>query len=200
MRFVLVSLVFVCGDTPTFAQVFEAGVHGGVSQLINPALGSDIITANAAPNSKISLKDGFRLGFRITFNTYKFLGGEFGYAYNRTQIHFDGPPVTEAGMAIHQGFGDALLYATPEGFRIRPFAAGGIHFSNFVPPGQSAQYGGGDTKFGVNYGGGIKVKVSTNWLVRFDFRQYETGKPFKLPKATGRLLQNEISAGVGFAL
>ena len=196
----LFSLVILSSSVPLFGQVFEAGVHGGVSQLTNTVLGSDIITRNAAPSSKISLKDGFRLGFRVTFNTYKFLGGEFGYAYNRTQLHFDGPPVTETGMAIHQGFADALLYATPEGMRIRPFAAGGVHFSNFVPPGQSAQYGGGDTKFGVNYGAGIKIRVGTNWLVRFDFRQYETGKPFKLPNASGRLLQNEISGGVGFAL
>jgi len=199
MRFYC-TLILWSGCVPLFAQVFEAGAHAGVSQLSNAVLGSDIITRNPAPSSKISLKDGFRIGFRVTFNTYRFLGGEFGYAYNRTQLHFDGPPVTETGMAIHQGFADALLYATPEGTRIRPFAAGGIHFSNFVPPGQSAQYGGGDTKFGVNYGAGIKIRVGSNWIVRFDFRQYETGQPFKLPNASGRLLQNEFSAGVGVAL
>lgn len=167
----------------------------------NSVLGPDIISPGAAANSKVRLNDGFRLGFRIGLNTYSHFGFEFGYAYNRTQLHLDGPPVTELGMAIHQGFGDALLYLTPEKIKIRPFVAGGVHFSNFVQPGASAQYGQGENKFGVNYGGGIKVRVAENWQVRLDFRQYETGKPsFQIFNPSGRLLQNEISVGVGFVL
>jgi hypothetical protein len=46
-------------------------------------------------------------------------------------------------MAIHQGFYNYLVYATKEGFRVRPFATGGGHFSNFVPPGVSVTQGGG---------------------------------------------------------
>ncbi len=42
------------------------------------------------------------------------------------------------GMATHQGFYDFLVYATPEGSKIRPFIAAGAQFSNFVPPGSSA--------------------------------------------------------------
>ena len=46
-------------------------------------------------------------------------------------------------MAIHQGGYNFLLYATPEGTRIRPFATGGVVFANYVPPGASATSGGG---------------------------------------------------------
>ena len=184
-----------------FAQSFEASVSGGVSRLQNSVLGPDILSSGATANSRIKLNDGFRLGFRIGLNTYSHLGFELGYAYNRSQLHLDGPPVTELGMAIHQGFADALLYLTPDKFKVRPFVAGGVHFSNFVPPGASAQYGQGENKFGVNYGAGIKVRVAENWQVRFDFRQYETGKPnFGIFTPSGRLLQNEISVGVGFVL
>lgn len=184
-----------------FAQSFEASVSGGVSRLTNNVLGPDILSSGAAPGSNIKLNDGFRLGFRLGFNSYSHLGYEFGYAYNRTQLHLDGPPVTELGMAIHQGFADVLLYATPEKSKVRPFVAGGVHFSNFVQPGASAQYGQGENKFGVNYGGGLKVRVATNWQIRFDFRQYETGKPnFGIFQTSGRLLQNEISVGLGFVL
>jgi opacity protein-like surface antigen len=102
-------------------------------------------------------------------------------------------------MGIHQGFGDVVLYATPTEARVRPFIAGGVNFSNFVPPGQSAQYGQGQTKYGINYGGGVKLKVTGPWQVRFDFRQFNTGKPFGLGLG-GRLLQNEISAGVSYTL
>ena len=32
-------------------------------------------------------------------------------------------------------------------------------------------------KFGVNYGGGVKVRVTDKWLMRLDFRQYTSPKP-----------------------
>jgi opacity protein-like surface antigen len=197
----LFLLVLAAAVSVAFGQSFEASVSGGVSRLTNNVLGPDIISSGAAANSNIKLNDGFRLGFLLGFNTYSHFGYEFGYAYNRTHLHLDGPPVTDLGMAIHQGFADALLYATPEKFKVRPFAAAGVHFSNFVQPGASAQYGQGENKFGVNYGGGIKVRVASNWQVRFDFRQYETSKPtFGIFHPSGRLLQNEISVGVGFVL
>lgn len=182
------------------AQGFEASVSGGVSHMQNNAIGNDTFSSGALSGSQIRLNDGFRLAFRMGFNPYSHLGFEVGYAYNRTQLHFDGPPVSESGMGIHQGFVDALFHFTPEKMRVRPFVAGGIQFSNFVPPGASAQYGQGENKFGVNYGGGLKVRVGSNWQVRFDVRQYETGKPFSLPGAHGRLLQDEFSVGIGYVL
>jgi opacity protein-like surface antigen len=199
MKTAIIAIILV-GSSCAFGQVFEAGVFGGVSALQNGVIGNDIVTSGAAAGAKIKLTDGVRFGFRMGFNPFVHTGFEFGYAYNRTQLHFDGPPVSEQGMAIHQGFGDALWHVTKEGSRIRPFVAGGIHFSNFVPPGSSATSGGGNTKFGVNYGFGVKAKLTSTWQIRFDFRQYETGKPFDLPGASGRLLQNEISGGVALTL
>jgi hypothetical protein len=100
-------------------------------------------------------------------------------------------------MAIHQGGYNFLLYATKEGTRIRPFATGGIGFANFVPPGASAASGGGNSKFQVNYGGGVKVHVASIFGVRLDVRQYTSPKPFSLPLAEGWLRQTEISGGFG---
>ena len=173
------------------AQVFEGSVNGGSSNLLN----------NGNLASGYSLDDGWNLAFRITLNSWNHFGHEFGYGYNRSHLLFGGQD--QGGMAIHQGFYNMLVYATPEGNRFRPFVAGGGHFSNFVPPGASAQYGQGSNKFGVNYGGGLKVRVSEKFLVRADWRQYLTGKPFGgsqgLP-VSGSLKQNVISAGVGFVL
>jgi opacity protein-like surface antigen len=170
------------------AQVFEGSLNGGVSKLQNSTLGAGY-----------SLDDGWNMAFRITLNSWTHFGQEFGYGYNRSHLKLSGQD--QGGMAIHQGFYNMLAYATPEGSRVRPFVAGGGHFSNFVPPGASAQYGQGSNKFGLNYGGGIKVKVSEKFLVRGDFRQYLTGKPFgdSLP-VSGTLRQNVISFGVGFIL
>ena len=104
-------------------------------------------------------------------------------------------------MAIHQGHYNFLAYATPEGSIFRPFATGGGHFSNFVPPGASATQGQGSNKFGFNYGGGLKVRIGEKWQVRADFRQFITGKPFgdSIP-VSGNLRQTEITLGFGFVM
>lgn len=174
------------------AQVAEFAVSAGRSLLSNKDLGSGY-----------SLDDGFRLAFRLTVNNWTHFGQEFGYAYNRSHLLFEqgGQSQDLGGMAIHQGHYNFLAYATPEGTRIRPFATGGGHFSNFVPPGASAAQGQGSNKFGFSYGGGIKARIGEKWQVRFDLRQFITGKPFgEFFPVSGKLRQTEASVGLGFVL
>jgi len=186
MKFPTLAAIMLTFPLLAAAQSFEASASGGASVIPNKDLGGGY-----------TLDSGFRIALRATINTTDHLGYEFGYGYNRAKL---GQPGSAAqGMAVHQGFGEALLYATPQSARIRPFAAAGGHFSNFVPPGASATYGQGENKFGINYGGGLKIKVSGPWQVRFDFRQFSTGKPFGLG-GTGRMLQNEISAGISYTM
>jgi len=197
---VLPSLTVLIAATvvPLSAQVFEVGFHGGVSRLSSRNIGSIPGATAGDPRSDVELKDGWRFGVRATLNSGRFTGYEFGYAYNRTKLLIAGQD--SGGMAIHQGLFNYMLYATPEGTRIRPFVTGGGNFSNFIPPGASVTSGGGDNKFGFNYGGGVKVIVTDSWLFRVDVRRYESGKPFDLVGADGRLKQLEISAGVSFYL
>jgi hypothetical protein len=191
------SLAAACATASCFSQSAEFSVHGGVSRLDNRSLGSFASTSGVA---QIKLTDGWRIGFRATLNNWRHFGHEFGYAYNRTQLRFE-PENVEQGMAIHQGFYNFLAYATPDGSRIRPFATGGGHFSNFTPPGTSVTSGGGSNKLGFNLGGGIKIRVSPIFAIRFDARQYFTGKPFEfLENRSGMLRQLEVSAGFGFVI
>jgi opacity protein-like surface antigen len=200
----MVALGFLVGTAASFGQVAEFGISGGRSLLRNNSLVS--LPAESPEGTPIDVKftDGFRLTFRLAINTRRFVGHEVGYAYNRTQLRFEeGPSVgtSDQGMAIHQGFYNFLLYAMPEGSSVRPFVTGGAHFSNFVPPGSSATRGGGATKFGVNYGGGIKARVSRKFMVRVDFRQFHTPKPeFFAGQTGGWLRQIEVSAGFGFVI
>ena len=180
------------------AQPLELGVYGGQSRLSKVTLGS-IANSPDAP-SDYSLDGGFRIGFRVTTNSDTIFGHEFGYGYNRTQLVFDSANGQRQGMAIHQGTYNYLVYATREGRKIRPFVTGGVHFSNFVPPGSSATQGGGTTKFGVNYGAGLKIRVNPMFLIRFDLRQYGTPKPFELFNRSNWLRQNEYSIGFSFVL
>ena len=117
-----------------FAQSFEAAVSGGVSRFGSTAnLGT---ATGVAGDSPYEMQNGFRLAFRMTINSWRFMGHEFGYSYNHTSLQI--PPISTSnglvgttttpaqtiGVPIHQGFYDFLVYATPEGTRIRPFVAG----------------------------------------------------------------------------
>ncbi|MDZ4797180.1 MAG: outer membrane beta-barrel protein [Bryobacteraceae bacterium] len=181
-------LLLAASATAVNAQVAEFGVAGGITRLTNADL-----------SSGYTLDDGWNVIFRLTVNNDTYMGHEFGYAYNRTKLLLSG--ASQGGMAAHQGFYNYLLYGAREGKRVRPFVTGGGHFTNFVPPGASATQGGGSTKFGVNYGGGVKVKLTDKYLFRVDYRQNLQGKPFgdSLP-VSGWLKLNQISAGISFTL
>jgi opacity protein-like surface antigen len=194
MRIFLVPILLCACAAGGLAQVAEVSLSGGVSRFGD---------AKLLDNPRITLGDGFRLAVRLTLNTYRFFGHEIGYGYAHSSADLTSVGSGTIGLPVHQGFYDFLAYATPEDSRIRPFACGGIQFSSFFPPGSSVYSGNQITKFGINYGGGLKMKLTGPWGARVDFRQYNSGKPdlFATPTGpSGRLKQNEISAGVFFSL
>ena len=189
-RLTLLALAF---SGATFAQSGEFWFNAGASLFQNAGLGSASTTGS---NKDYELTNGFRFGFRFNFNTGDHIGYEVGYSYSRTQLRYN-PTPSETGMGIHTGAFDALWHVTKRDSRVRPFVIGGVHFSNFVPPGSSATSGGGDNKFGFNYGAGIKARVSSKFGVRFDVRQFTNPKPFGLLNASGWIRQTEVSGGFG---
>lgn len=191
----LIAVLALAFSSAAWAQTGELWVSGGQSLLSNSGLGTEQSTGGTKDD--VQLTDGFRFGFRFGFNQGNHYGHEIQYSYNRTNLKFNGQNGSEQGMAYHQSGYNLLYYLTPEGSKFRPFGTGGIHFSNYVPPGSSVSSGGGSTKVGVNYGAGVKVRVGGIFGVRFDLRQYVNGKPFGLPLASGALRQTEISAGFG---
>lgn len=183
-------LFLVCGFCVALgtasAQVGEIGISFGKNSFRNNDLG----TLDGV--NRYTIDGNFRLGVRLTLNTYRYFGHEIGYAYNRTDLTGVGTtPVHQAGYAF-------LAYATPEGSRIRPFLAGGGHFATFYPPGTGVYYGNGYTKFGFNYGGGLKFRITDIFALRFDVRDYATGKPFPIEDRSGLLHMLETSAGLSF--
>jgi opacity protein-like surface antigen len=189
MRKWLFCLALGTFATAASAQVAEFSVSGGVSRFGDAVLVQD-------QGVDYTLGNGARIALRMTLNTWRYMGHEFGYGYAHSNISVQDQSV---GFSIHQGFYNFLVYGTPEGTRVRPFVTGGVHFSSFVPPGASSYYS--VTKFGFNYGLGLKARVSGPFGVRVDFRQYNTGKPDFLGTMTapsGRLTQTEVSAGITF--
>ncbi|HEX8986192.1 MAG TPA: outer membrane beta-barrel protein [Bryobacteraceae bacterium] len=189
MRRAMMIVLFLSCTGAAFAQTGEFSVSAGVSKFRNNALGT-------GSYSDIKATSNFRLGFRFTVNSWRFFGHELGYAYNHGNLE---TPSGTLGMPVHQGMYNFLAYATPEGARIRPFATGGIHFSTFYPPGSCVYCGNGATKFGYNYGGGIKVRLTDMFIGRIDVRDYTTGKPDFGTSPSGLLHQLEVSAGLGLA-
>jgi hypothetical protein len=187
------GLVWLCACAAvSSAQVGEATLSFGESIMKDNVLG----IAQDLSGTQYTVGNGFRVTGRFTLNTKRFIGHEFGYGYSRTKLGAVGVSGTES-MPTHQGFYDFLVYATPEGTKIRPFAAGGGQFTTFVPPGASATYGTGTTKYGGNFGGGVKMMISSMFIIRFDVRDYVTGKPFTLINQSGALHEIEVSAGFG---
>jgi len=174
------------------AQVAEISLNFGWAIMKDNILG---IAANLQ-GTQYKIDNGFNLAARMTLNTKKYVGHEFGYAYSRTKLAASGFSGNQ-DLSTHQGFYDFLLYGMPEGSRIRPFLAGGAQFTTFVPPGASAAYGQGTTKYGGNFGAGVKLKINSMFLVRLDARDYVTTKPFNLINQSGALHQIEVTAGLG---
>ena len=150
--------------------------------------------------SALSLDSGFRLELRATLNAGRLFGHEFGYAYNPTRLLSS----TSDSTAVHQGFYDLLIYGAGEGKKIRPFAAGGGNFSTFTLPDVPILRGEGNgiTKAGFNFGGGVKVRLSSRFLVRFDYREFFCGTPkyygaHQINQST-LFRQQTVSAGFSF--
>ena len=187
MRKLLALIAFTAG-TAAWGQGFEAWFSAGQSLLSNSGLGTT--ATSGGTKDDVKLNDGFRFSLRMGLNTQKFSGYEVGYGYNRSALHFrDGS--ADVGFGEHQGTVNYLLYATPEGSKARPFLTGGVGFNNYSVGGSS------NTKFGINYGGGVKVRVGSKYAVRFDLREYHNPKPFDLALKSGWVRQTEISGGFG---
>ena len=184
----VVFLLCACAGAGS-AQVGEISLSFGES------LFKDNVLGFADATTQLKMVNGFRVTARLTLNTKRFIGHEFGYGYSRSKLGIVGAS-DQAGTPVHQGFYDFLVYATPEGFLIRPFLAGGGQFSTFVQPGASVTYGTGTTKYGGNFGAGVKVKLNSMFALRLDARDYVTTKPFDLVGKSGALHQIEVSAGL----
>ncbi len=177
-----------------YGQAAEASLSVGRSIFTDKNIGD--LGVQGSVRETLKLGDGMRLTARFSINSWRFLGHEFGYGYERSALDFASSG--KSGMNIHQGFYDFVAHATPEGVSIRPFVCAGGGFSSFFPPGTSAFSGNGFTKFSYNYGGGVKVKLSPIYGVRLDVRDYVSGKPFGdfIPSVQGRLHNLEVSAGI----
>lgn len=172
------------------AQSAEIGLSVGVSAFNNNGIGS--LRTFEDGLIPATLGKGVRIGARWATNSWVFLGHEFSYAGQRTSLKIGANP--SDGMTVQNLYYNFVAHATPSGSRVRPFGTVGVGVSVFFPPGASSFSGGGDNKFGYNYGGGLKFKLSDRFGLRFDLRDHVTGKPFDLANSSGKFHNVEYSS------
>lgn len=182
-------------------QSAELGISGGYGILTDNSLSASELL-DTAGQSEFSLSNGVRVGARMAFNTRAFTGHEVSYSYQHggLQEAITGSEKADLGtVRAHHMYYNFVLHATPTEIPIRPFVTGGGGFSSFFLPGISSLSGGGDTKFGYNYGGGLKFNTFMYGL-RLDVRNHVTGKPFRnyIPNIEGQL--NNVEVSITFSL
>ena len=191
---------------PAKPQSLEMGISGGYGSLGDKTL-SVAEYLDVGGTEEYSIDNGVRIGARMAFNSRRFIGHEVSYAYQHSGLDFlanaQGALTTEelGTVRVHNMYYNLVLHATPEGTRFRPFVTGGGGFSSFFLPGVSSFSGGGNTKFGYNYGGGVKVNFFL-YGIRLDVRNHVTGKPFGqyIPNVSGTLNNLEFSVTFSFLL
>ncbi len=204
----------------TFASQLEFSFSGGASDFGNSAFSTQALNAVVDPgggppvavpfNAITDLAADWGFSLRTTLNPTRYISHEVGYTYSHTTLGIDlASPLIEnlqinAATRISQFNYNLLLNVTPNGRRVRPYAAIGpglqivrlseppkhrdrlLHFAyrgagwfsslwNFGS--RPPLEGGSILQLAVQYGGGIKFYLSPHIYVRSDFRETVSAQP-----------------------
>ncbi len=187
----LSALAAALGATALQAQSGEATVFAGVAQMRSGDIGQFGIGAQ-----EVRLANGMRVGARLSLNSGALTGHELSYAFERHDLEIAG--AEESKARAQQFFYNFVLHVLPKGSAVRPFVTAGLGYTSFAPGGGGIfSDAAGENKFGYNYGGGLKFKLSRLIGLRLDVRDHVTGKPnfLDLTAVSGRLHSIEYSAG-----
>jgi len=209
MKMPLTSLLFCLALAgAATAQTWEISVSRILPRISSAPLGS--ISEESKKDDDTKLKGNYGYGGRLTWNTRGYYGHEIGYnyiyaqlttAFRVTEDRVTTTTTLKDDITIRQASYNFLMYFMPKGERWRPFMTGGFHLHDYGAPGFSEWPTGKSRNYGFNYGGGIKLRVIPNGLLRLDLRDYVNGKPYDLEGADpttflgGWLRQLELSAG-----
>ncbi len=145
------------------------------------------IFANGA-TATAGIRNGVAAGAVIGEDLYEHFSGEIRYEYQ------DGHPFLSSGSVSKDIQGqshtityDFLVHLTPRESRFRPFAAAGVGAKDYAITGPAQNPQPLPTigtlnhvdqwRFVVSLGGGVKVRLMSHVLARFDFRDYLTQFP-----------------------
>jgi hypothetical protein len=187
------------------AQTYEVGLFGGLDRVSHAPLGS--ASATAPEPGDTSLHSTYSEGVWLTYNTNGYYGHEISFMDSPVTVSailratINGVTVAETAQdrvwvpQINYNF---LIYFMPKGERFRPFVTGGAQAEQYHEPNILNWTSGHTRHYGLNWGGGVKIKLFPHALARIDLRDYVGGKPYSLPLFPGGVLHTyEATAGIG---
>ena len=168
-----------------FAQSWSIGGAAGYGFYNNATIsnGSGSAEAGFEPRVAASAVLGQNVGNRFGGELrYTFRGDEAKLRAGGRQVNMDGQT-----HAVHYDF---LVYATPRGSKVRPYAAAGAGIKRYMITGDE-RLSQPLTSFAMlthssqveglfSAGAGVKASLGEHWLFRVDFRYYLTPFPEKL--------------------
>ena len=163
-------------------------------------------------------------GVRFNLLSNGYWGGELDYSYQQNTVTLTRPGFTSVPLegGIHHFFYNEVFYPTRYSHTVTPFIMAGLgvagyHLSDKTMARALDPRGFGmgvlksvDKRFIFNYGGGVKVPVSSNFGIRADIRHNFSDPPrYGLPKRSsnpaqvvlpigGKLQSFDVSAGFYF--
>ncbi|MCU0227849.1 MAG: outer membrane beta-barrel protein [Bryobacterales bacterium] len=185
------------------AQSVDMSLSFGAANAGGRPIGAIAITdpTQGPVATPINVGSGFLFAPRLTLHSRKFLSHEFSYVFTRANISVrQGDQVAlDQGMSVGQLFYNAVLSATPEGSKVRPYATAGGGLISFYPPGFGLFSGVTINRPAVNYGAGVRVQLTELIHTRVDFRQALSASPriFQTQETSGSFRQNQFSVGLG---
>jgi len=165
------------------AQGLSVFAMGSVSSLFDKR---DYGISAASFSSAYKTGGGVTLGAEFSLN--RIVGAEGSYSNVRNNLAVtDSSTSAEFGYGVHdQRFsGDLLAHAPKAFFGLKPYFAGGLEYDHFSQPGSSSSIFNGFSgvtlgaanKIGVNYGGGVDMKLLPFISLRVDVRDHVMTSP-----------------------
>ena len=202
MRLFLPAVVGLALSIPASAQYAEIGVTAGYGSFREGEIAS--FGGGDDSSTVYEYTDGVRIGARMSFDFRGYFAHEVAYTFQNAKFRVTDDDqtnlitnVSETSSQIHNYAYNFTAHATRRDSRVRPFVTGGGGVTAFIPPGYSSFQVRGESKFGYNYGAGVKFRLSDKWGLRFDVRDHAIGKPF-FNDTSGMLHLIETSTTVSY--
>ncbi len=194
LQALVVVVALGASATALYAQDYSVFFMGTISSLFDKNYYNEYTTPYGS-----SYKTGGGITFGAEVPLGKILGVEGSYTKVRNNLVITDYGLStprESGYGIHDQrlSGDLVAHAPRSFLGFKPYLAAGLEYDRFSPVGPSSDIFSGfvnvalgaANKVGVNYGGGVDMKLLPYLNLRLDVRDHLTSTPtYGLPSSSG---------------
>ncbi len=193
LQALVVVVALGASATASGAEDYSVFFMGTVSSLFDKGYYNEYTTPYGS-----SYKTGGGITFGAEVPLGKILGVEGSYSKVRNNLAITDYGLStplESGYGIHDQrvSGDLVAHAPRSFFGFKPYLAAGLEYDRFSPVGPSSDIFSGfvnvslgaANKVGINYGGGVDMKLLPYVNLRIDVRDHLTSTPtYGLPSSS----------------